>query len=268
MISLIVPAYSYGPPLERTWETFSKLCDELVIISTAFWPEDQEKMRALTPKVVQLDWNYTFKNGFGEMMNRGTVSAKNDWLMLFGVGETFEREHLPVHHTLLHGSRETIFRVDHENDPNQWTRIWNRKSRAGNKWSGLIHEEIAPGPRGPVLLRMKDTPKEPRENRYEDHTLKYVKGCLYHKNYVRLRENHHERGATDPGWLSFVAVGREAHDEWMRAHNDLISAMEIGCLSDFLDAVKRRVDAGLSPEGVNYAPTGEPMSEGSMPTPQ
>jgi hypothetical protein len=175
-ISLIIPAFSYGPPLERTWQTFKPICDELVIISTAFWEKDREAMRQLTDKVVILDWNYTMLNGFGEMMNRGTSSAKNDWLMLFGVGETFHYSHVhDLKGTILGSAPNLILRVDHDNDPNRWTRIWNRKS--GNQWSGVIHEAIT-GEHGPVVLRMKDTPKEAREDVYEQEALKYLKTCL------------------------------------------------------------------------------------------
>lgn len=258
MITLQIPAFSYGPALERTWETFKPLCDELVIISTAFWEKDREQMRALTSKVIQLDWNHTMIHGFGNMMNHGTAHAKNDWQMLFGVGETLELSHVPVQETLSQGSRRTIYRVDHENDPNQWTRIWSRSS--GNRWSGIIHEAITGGPHGPVVLRMKDTPKEPRDDLYEQETQRYLKTCLYNYQYRRLLDNPGLLGATDSGWLVSLRATEGNLNRVLAELDDLVIHLKSGDLPAFLDAVKRRVDAGRDAAGVNYEPTGEPMT--------
>lgn len=261
MISLIIPAFSYGPPLERTWESFRGICDELVIISTAFWGKDRDSMRKLTDKVVILDWNHTFLHGFGDMMNRGTSCAKNDWLMLFGVGETFQHAHVPsIHDTLRKASASTVFRVDHENDPNRWTRCWNRIS--GNQWSGVIHEAIT-GPHGDVILRMLDTPKESRADKYEQEALKFIKLCLYHQQYKRLREDNGLLGATDPGWIAFVNGSKEANDEFMEQHSAMIESMASGDLEQFLWLVRDRVDRASLAVGVNFNPLGEPMSKGA-----
>jgi hypothetical protein len=260
-ISLIIPAFSYGPPLERTWETFKSVCDELVIISTAFWEKDRDAMRKLTDKVVILDWNYTMLNGFGEMMNRGTGCAKNDWLMLFGVGETFHYSHVhDLKGTIVGSSPDLVLRVDHDNDPNRWTRIWNRKS--GNQWSGIIHESIT-GTHGPVVMRMRDTPKESRGDKYEQETLRYLKLCLYHEQYRRLREDNSLLGATDPGWIQFVNGGKESNDEFMEKNRDMVQSVRSGDLEKFLTIVRREVDGDKVAIGVNFNPTGEPMSQGA-----
>lgn len=260
-ISLIIPAFSYGPPLQRSWETFKPICDELIIISTAFWEEDLEAMRKLTDKVVVLDWNYTALHGFGEMMNRGTTAAKNDWLMLFGIGETFHYSHVAdLTGTILKSDPKTVLKVDHDNDPNQWTRIWNRSS--GNQWSGVIHEAIT-GHHGPVVMRMKDTPKEPRPDKYEQEVLKYTKLCLYHEQYRRLREDNQLLGATDPGWIQFVNGSKESNEEFMEQNADLLDAMRTGDLPKFLACVRIRVCGEKLAIGVNFNPTGEAMSAGA-----
>ncbi len=269
MLTLIIPAFSYGPPLERTWETFKPLCDELVIISTAFWEEDREKMRALTDKVIQLDWNATMVQGFGWMMNQGTAHAKNDGMMLFGVGETLEYSNVCDLPSVLEQHWRTnpkiIFRVDHRDDPNRWTRLWNRRGKT--QWSGIIHEAISGGPHGDVVLRMLDTPKPPRDDIYEQETLRYLKTCLYNWQYRRLLDDNSLLGATDPGWLRDLRATEVHLNTVLSELEPLVTHLRTGDLPAFLDEVKRRVDAGKAATGVNYDPTGQPMSEGALPAP-
>jgi hypothetical protein len=261
-VSLIIPAFSYGPALERTVHSMATKSDDLVIISTAFWEKDREAMRRLTDKVVILDWNYTMLHGFGEMMNRGTGDAKNDWCLLFGVGETFARELRPFFTILESSPEDRVYLCDHHNDTNQWKRVWNRKS--GVRWSGLIHEELVGGNNGGLLFRMQDTPKEPRPDPYEQETLHYIKTILYHWQYHRLR---HERekvlGGTNRGWLSFVDGSREANEEFLSRHAPMVECMLNGDLERFLRLVREAVDAKQPAAGVNFNPTGQPMSPGA-----
>lgn len=258
-VSLIIPAFSYGPALERTVQSCKDISDDLVIISTAFWEKDREAMRKLTPKVVILDWNYTMLNGFGEMMNRGTGDAKNDWCLLFGVGETFNRELRPFLKTLESSPPSHVFSCDHHNDVNHWKRVWNKTS--GAHWSGLIHEEIVGGKDGGLLFRMLDIPKEPREDPVEQAALGFMKTCLYHWQYKRLREEREKvLGGTNRGWLSFVDGSKEANDEFLEKHKGMIECLLSGDLRGFLGLVEA---ATSPPKGVNFNPQGQPMSEGA-----
>lgn len=261
MVSLIIPAFSYGPALERTVESCKAISDDLVIISTAFWEKDREAMRALTPKVVILDWNYTALNGFGEMMNRGTSQAKNDWCLLFGVGETLEHEHLPILKTISESSPGMVYTCDHDNDPNRWKRIWNRQS--GARWSGLIHEEIVGGTGCKLLFRMRDTAKEPRDDPYEQEVLHYMKCTLYHLQYRKLRKNPHLLGGTNAGWLEFVNGSEEANEKFLQDHAAIAECLLSGDLPGFLEAVRVEVEKKNIAQAVNFAPTGEPMTPGA-----
>lgn len=265
-LTLVIPAFSYGPALERTWESCQHVCDDLVIISTAFWEKDLDAMRKLTPKVVVLDWNYTMLNGFGEMMNRGTGDAKNEWCLLLGVGETFEKEHLPFLENVNGAPKRSVMFCDHEGDKHQWGRIWNKNSDC--HWSGYIHESIIGKPgmpqfvHGPTVFRMRDTHKEPREDIYEQKALEFLKPILYHWQYKRLRETRW-LGGTDPGWLGFVDGSKEANDDFIAKHRPMIDCVISGDLGGFLNLVKEAVDAEQKPTGCNYNPLGEAMSEGA-----
>ncbi len=261
-VSLIIPAFSYGAALERTVHSCREISDDLVIISTAFWERDRDAMRKLTDKVVILDWNYTMLNGFGEMMNRGTGDAKNNWCLLFGVGETFSRELRPFFRILESAQESDMFTCDHINDIHKWKRIWNKCSSV--RWSGLIHEELIGGTEGGLLFRMQDTPKEPRDDPYEQESLKFIKSILYHWQYNRLcigRES--VLGATNPGWLDFVDGSKESNEEFLDQHSAMVDCMLSGDIEKFLSLVKIAVDHGLSATKCNFAPLGEPMTEGA-----
>lgn len=258
-LSLIIPAFSYGPALERTVKSVQPYSDDLVIISTAFWEKDREAMKRITDKVVILDWNYTMLNGFGEMMNRGTGFTKNDWCLLFGVGETLQKEHKPLLQVLESSDQSKVYTCDHENDVNRWKRIWNKRS--GAHWSGLIHEEIVGGNTGDLLFRMLDTPKEPREDVVEQAALGFIKGILYHWQYKRLREERESViGGTNRGWLPFVDGSKEANEAFLEKHAPMVECLLSGDLERFLHLVELR---SHNPSGVNFNPTGGPMSEGA-----
>lgn len=252
MITLVIPTFGGHPSnIQRTIDSCAGVVDDVVIISTCPYPEDEEHLRTLG-SVVSLPWNYTYLNGFGEMMNQGTAAAKNDWLLLFGVGETLFRQHQPMHLTLKNAARGSVFRCNHINDPHRWGRIWNR--RGGTRWGGLIHESIGGGQDGCVLFEMRDTPKE-SAGPEKDPVFRHIKATLYNAMYRRLLQHPEELNFTDPGWLNFVRGAEDSINEFCTQNQDLLSAATEGDFKAFADAVSQR-EAPAS--GVNFRPLGEP----------
>lgn len=263
-LTLVIPSCGSHPEnIQRTIDSCSDICNETIVISTAFFLEDQRLFKDIADKVIQLDWNSVMKRGFGEMSNEATPHAKNDWLLLLGVAETFAEPYADIGHTLHIAPNNTIFRCDHHNDPNRWTRIWNRKG--GSHWSGLIHECIIGGPYGEVLFRMQDTDKTPKSDPVKQEILKWIKACSYHIQYWRLLNDSSLLAGTDPGWLKFVNGSKEHIIEFRESHQDLIGPCLSGDMTAFLKAVDARMDKGEEAKGVNFEPTGEPMTEGAMP---
>lgn len=259
-LSLIIPSFGTHPDnLRRTIESCKGLCDETVVISTSFFIEDKSMFAEMVDKVVQLEWNHVFKHGFGDMMNQATAHAKNDWLLLFGVSETFAETGCDLLKLLSVSASNSMFRCNHDNDINTWKRIWNRNG--DTRWSGLIHEEIVGGRDCGVIFRMQDTPKTPKEDKTQQEALRWLKAVMYHIQYWRLLNDSSLLGGTDPGWLAFVNGSRESIIEFRESHHDLISPCLSGDLSAFLRAVDARMDKGEEAKGVNFEPTGQPMTE-------
>ena len=267
MMTLVIPSCGSAPEnIRRTIDSCRDICNETIIISTAFFLEDQRLFSDITDRVVQLDWNFIMKHGFGEMSNQATSHAKNDWLLLLGVSETYAEPYTDIGHALHAAPKNMVFRCDHHNDPNRWTRIHNRQG--GTHWSGLIHECIVGGPHGDVLFRMQDFEKVQKSDPVKQEILKWIKAVSYHIQYWRLLNDSSLLQGTDPGWLKFVNGSREHIIEFRESHQDLISPCLSGDLVAFLKAVDSRMDKGEEAKGVNYSMTGTPMSEGSMPCTQ
>jgi hypothetical protein len=254
-LSLIVPTFGGNVAnIQRTIDSCKDICDDVVIISTAFFRDDQFPLHQLGHKVVDLPFNYVFKNGFGEYHNQGTEHAKNDWLLLLGVGETFAEAHKDVHQALRDATCDKVFRCNHVNDQHTWKRIWNRKG--GTKWGGLIHEEIGGGSDGGLLFRMQDTEKVPQPSHLENECLRWMKALLYNCMYRRLASNPHELSYTNEGWLKFVAGASESIHGFCEENRDMILSCMTGDYLGFIKQVENKIEAGRKANGCNFKPTG------------
>lgn len=259
MISLVIPNFGGHPEnLARTIDSCRHLCDDVVVVSTALHVVDLNNQKRLADTVIELPWNSVFRHGFSHVHNAGTAACKNDWILLLGTAETFKNSWADIPTILLNSSSNRMFRCDHENDTNLWKRIWNRQG--GVQWSGLIHEELTGGETGEVLFRFQDTPKTPCDSPLQQEVLRWLKVCSYNVQYHRLLNDNTLLGATDPGWLKFVNGSAEAIRAFWNDHQDLIQPCLSGYLPDFLKAVDKRMDKGEQAEGINFAPTGEPMT--------
>lgn len=261
MISLVVPAFSAGPNLDRTITSTQGYCDETVIISTSPYEDDRRAFKALTDKVVELPWNFIFLHGFGSMSNQGTAIAKNDWLLLLGVAETVEyaygnfaprfTEKVP---------KNTVYRCDHENDKHTWKRVWNRTG--GTQWSGVIHEEIIGGHDGGLLFRMRDTAKIPHSDAFRNEIYRYLKSLAYNWLYHELIAHPERLGGANEGWLRFVQGSREGITKFCEDHAPMLETCITGDFDQFQRLVESRLSLEQEARGVNFNPQGQPRSEG------
>lgn len=261
-LTLVIPSFGGGPNIERTIHSCREVCDETIIISTALFPEDVAHFKKIADKVVELPWNFTFLHGHGSLHNQATNQAKNDWLLLFGVAETLAQEYMPLNDVLRNSGNDLVFRCNHVDDHHTWKRIWNRSG--GPMWSGIIHEEIAMGKEGQILFRMQDTEKVPDPDPFRTEVRKYVKSTSYHFLYEKLARHPEQLGATNAGWLDFVNGSIEAREVFLTEHADLLQAAIEGDKDAFLKGVETRLNARQAASGVNYAPQGQPQSEGQV----
>lgn len=259
MISLVVPFCGGNVAnFQRTLDSARSVCDETIAISTCLFNDDIEAVRATGARVVELPWNYTYIHGFGAMHNAGTKHAGNNWLILLGVAETIHAGHENIKLTLPRAQTNYIYQCNHQNDPNRWSRCWNRTG--GPRWGGIIHETVRGGQEAGVLFEMRDTDKVPSGDALKDEVLKFHKTCLYNHLYQRLLNNNDLLGYTDPGWLAFVNGAKESINAFCESHADLITFALEGDRDGFINRVEERTGAGSTAYGVNYAAQGQPRS--------
>ena len=254
MISLIIPAFTGGPNLERTIESCRGLCDDVVIISTALFDDDFDDMKKTGATVVIRPWNFVFLHGFGPLYNQGTEAAKNNWLMLLGVAETMAEEYCGIHQRLKASLDDGIFKCDHVNDPNKWKRVWNRNGRT--MWSGIIHEEISFGRDMEVIFRMQDTEKTPHADPFRNEVFRYIKALSYNYLYERLLLDPSRLGGTNHGWIDFVNRERDSITGYCDEHREMLNTCIAGDKNKFLGLVGARLDAGDRASGVKFQPQG------------
>lgn len=253
MLTLVIPSYAGGENIERTIRSVP-MADDLVIISTALFAEDEDHFHSLTSKVVTLPWNYVFHHGFGAQSNQGTAIAKNDWLLLFGVGETLA-EYGSILIPLQQAAAHVVFKCWHHNDVHHWRRVWNRTG--GTQWHGVIHEDIVGGSDGGLLFRMQDTEKTPFADVYKQETLRFMKLLSYHYLYHEVLI-HPERLGRSNGWHGFIQSARQSFEATLLVYRRMIDACLAGDKQTFLDLVREDVDTrgGCKPTDFNFKPQG------------
>lgn len=270
LLAGIVPWFGGHPDnLKRTCDSLRQVCDEVLVVHQTLFDEDRDIARSIADKVEVVDWNFVFQDeGYGGLPNRHAQS-KADWFLLLGVGETIAQEYDSIRKVLQDSSKGTVWRCDHHNDDNTWGRVFSPKG--GVRWGGLIHEEAGGGnPGNKLLFRMQDTDKTPHADPFVNEALRWMKVTSYEHNYLRLLESIDPQTGNSPllsytnrGWLSFVLGSKEMRAENKEKWADLLIPAVAGDREAFLAAVRARMEKDQMAIGVNFLPTGGPMSEGA-----
>ncbi len=276
LLSGIVPWFGGHPDnLKRTVDSMRTVCDEVLVVHQTLFDSDTEIARGIADKVEVVDWNFVFgPEGYGGLPNKHGQS-ESDWFLLFGVGETLAEEYTSIRTVLRNSPRNVIWKCNHRNndgqfDPNLWGRIWC--PGGGVRWGGLIHEEAGGGVAGgQVLFRMLDTPKTPHPDPFVNECLKWMKLTSYDANYWKLlqsidpiTEDSSLRSFTNKWWVGFVRGARESLEAKQEKWKDFMEAGLSGDREAFFAAVRHRMAGNEHPVGCNFAPLGEPMTEGAL----
>lgn len=269
----VIPWFGGHPDnLRRTVDSMRPVCDEVLVVHQSLFDSDRDVARSIADKVEVTDWNCVFgPEGYGGLPNKHGQS-QCEWMLLLGVGETIAGQYKPIREVLRNSPMNVVWRCDHLNDTNTWGRIWRPSS--GVSWKGVIHEEAGGGSNGSVIFRMQDTDKEPHSDPFVNECLKWMKVTSYDHQYYRLGDSAQWQpegsagkvpllGYTNRGWLTFCAGSKEARFDKQREWADLIGPGVSGDRESFYAAVRHRMENNDKPTGVNFAPTGQPMSAGA-----
>jgi len=206
MISLITPTQGNVVALERTIKSLLGFCNEFVVGSVMVFDDDKLALKELAEKypikIVDLPFNYIYKNGFSETLNTLANAAKNKWVLYLNVSEIMAS--IPI---VDISDEYNCYYIDHGQEKHRWFRLYNKEEM---KWSGLIHEEIVGNhrPFHKPIFRFADTEKD-QDNKFKAAVFNDIKEMVYWKQLMRIVDEPEVLGATSEGWVHFAKENYE-----------------------------------------------------------
>lgn len=228
MFTLITPAQGNPEALKRTIDSLQEVVDEVVVGWVGIFPEDKEKILSygdeISLSLIELPFNFIFKNGFSATLNLLSQYASNDMVMYLNVGEVLVSDKNELKNRI--SSSYNCYYIDHPHERHHWYRIYNKNEI---KWGGIIHEEIVGDlkPCSVPLFTFDDTPKDGEGTEYWK-VMNTIKEAVYFNQYVKLVDQPHLIANTNQGWIQFAADGYRSFIERLHQKGDMYEAMITG----------------------------------------
>lgn len=230
MLTLITPTQGNPIALKRTIDSLIGVVDEVIVGSVCIFPEDEEMIKSyngdISVQLVKLPFNYIFRNGFSDTLNRLASHAKNDWVVYLNVGEVVEKGKDEILNKI--NGNYNCYYLDHATEKHHWFRVYNRRQI---EWSGIIHEELSGDNNRPnteePLFTFADTDKDIQDAKYAK-VMTDCKELVYFNLYVKLIDQPHLVYKTNEGWLRFSADGYHSFIQRMHEKGDMYEAFVTG----------------------------------------
>lgn len=242
-ITLITMGQGNPVALKRTLDSFKNVVDEIIFGDVLIFESDREIVKSYLKdynlKIVELPFNYIFKEGFAATLNALAEFASNDWVLYMNVSEVMDGEHFIKEQM----SKEyNCYPMDHATETHRWVRFYNRKEV---HWSGLIHEEVSGDLRVcPFnVLRFKDTEKdqckEEKMLTFYARVCNDVKELTYHQQLIKLIDHPELRATTNQYWLDHAKDAYDSLKERLHAKGKRYEAFLKGDLQMYLDDIDK-----------------------------
>lgn len=205
-VSLITMGAGNVIALKKTLDSFRHVYDEIIYGDMLLFEEDREVLKEYAKeyplKIIRLPFNYIFHEGFSGLLNFLISNANNDMAMYMNTSEVIDEDY-GINEIIDANPDCNMFYFSHSIETHRWFRTFDRREL---QWSGFIHEE----PRGiekpyhKPIFQMRDEEKD-MANTFKSKVLNDCKEINYFHNYLKLVDKPKERGATNEGWVKFVA---------------------------------------------------------------
>lgn len=237
MLTFIAPTQGNPIALERTMHSLRGICNEFIVGSMCFFNDDRDVIIKLSDrfnlKVVDLPFNYIFKNGFADTLNKLASYSKNSICIYLNVGEILESSERNVLSVIR--DEYNCYYIDNSGEKHRWFRCWNKNEMY---WSGIIHEEIV-GEYRPYhrpLLRFKDTEKDMNDP-FKAAVYNDGKEITYWRELMRIVDEPEVLGATSIGWVQFAKDNYQTMKDRLALKGNRPKAFEEDNLKMYLDDV-------------------------------
>ncbi len=240
MLTLITMTQGNPVALRRTIESMRGVINEVIIGDLCVYPEDRETILSYGQdtniKMIQLPFNYIFKNGFANTLNLLSTYASNDWVVYMNVGEVVHQGKEKILSSI--SNQYNCYYLTHPTETHHWGRFYNRKEL---KWRGIIHEELFGDIRccAEPIFMFDDTPKDQERTFYWE-IMNDTKELVYFNLYVKLVDQPHLAEGTNSGWVDFSRDGFHSFIERMHQKGDMYEAMIRGDYELLMKAIEEK----------------------------
>lgn len=237
-ISLLTMGAGNVIVLKKTLESFRHICDEVIYGDMLLMDEDRKIVEGYCDeynmKIIRMRFDYLFQNGFSSCLNVLAAAAKNDFVLYMNTSEVIDEDY-GVSKLVSDNLHLNAFFFIHKTDPHRWYRLYNRHELA---WSGRLHEQLEGEYRPyhkPVFM-MKDLPKDMHDP-FRAIVFDIAKEIVYFNNYIAIKDNPDQWGATDPGWMKFISENYDSFKERLKNKGGCYEAYVRGDLNLFWDSI-------------------------------
>ncbi len=210
--------------------------DEFIVGSVCLFEDDLRLIKSYSSeynlKVIELPFDFIFKNGFSETLNTLASHVTNDICLYLNVGEVID-----IGENILDKIKPQYnsYYIDHATERHRWWRCYNPKEL---KWSGFLHEELIGDykPFHKPLFMFADTEKD-NNNTLKAKCYDDVKEMVYFNQLCRIVEDNSLLQATSIGWLHFAKDQYQSMQERLKAKGKRWEAFKTGNLEMYMEDV-------------------------------
>ena len=205
MITLITMGQGNVLVLKETLESFKNVVDEVIYGDLLLFEDDREilhtYMEEYNLKIVKMPFNTLFKYGFSHVLNILSSYSSNDMVIYMNTSEVIEND-FGILEKIKNNQHCNAFCFNHNSENHLWYRCYNKLQI---EWDGILHEEVSKEAikfEEPIFM-MKDLEKD-LQDPFKSKVFNDCKELVYFNNYLKLIDQPHLMGNTNPGWINFA----------------------------------------------------------------
>ena len=224
--------------LKKTLDSFKEIVSEIIYGNMLLFPEDMGVLNYYkldyNLKVVDLPFDFIFKNGFSETLNTLANEASNDLIIYLNTSEVIGIDY-GMSEIINNNPKCNSFFFTHSSETFRWFRCYDRRDL---KWHGLIHEELQGDyrPYHKPIFQMQDEEKD-MDNAFKAAVFNSTKECVYWNQLIKIAENPDKYPETNQGWKTFAKDTYQSMKDRLEQKGDMYKAICEGDYKKYMDAV-------------------------------
>lgn len=228
--------------LKRTFDSLKGIVDEIVYGDVIMLDEDRniiyEYQKEYNLKIIPFKFDFIYKNGFSEILNKLSSHATNDLVLYLNCSEVVQKPERILRLINEKFTEYNTFAMRHDLEGHVWKRLYNRHEM---EWKGVIHEELR-AKEGFVeklcpyfLFTFEDTEKD--IDPFKGKVANDIKELTYNRQYIRLIEEPEVRTIENDWWINFAKENYDSMKQRQFEKRVRLEAFEEGDLKKYLNDI-------------------------------